>query len=97
MKVESIYKKTMEVKPFEQYIGFCPVCQEMVKMDQYGRDEECPDCGAELEWDFDETETDYDWQDDLERELEYIRESDRQMQDWLRNGGEDWYERRNRD
>ena len=83
MKVESIYKRTMEEKPFEQYCGFCPICHELVRMDSYGVDEDCPGCGAELEWDIENNSIgEYDWRDDLERELEYIREYERQMEEW---------------
>lgn len=75
MKVEAIYKVTLSEKPFEQYQGFCPACNALVRMDAYGVDEKCPKCKEWLEWDVKNNSiSERDWRDELKEEREFIYE-----------------------
>jgi predicted amidophosphoribosyltransferase len=39
-----------ERRPFTEITGVCSCCGALVSRNQYGFDEECPECGADLDW-----------------------------------------------
>lgn len=51
-KAKVLYQETLpiEYKPFTETIGICSCCGYMVSRNQYGFDEVCLECGAELDW-----------------------------------------------
>ena len=50
-KVLGQFEKENKQKLFiEDVYGACELCGELVCRNQYGADEYCPSCGAELDW-----------------------------------------------
>lgn len=49
-KVIYRYEQQKHTKPFLDIIGECSCCGATVVRNQYGADEECFECGAELDW-----------------------------------------------
>ena len=52
MKAKVIYQSDHQTcaKPFCETDGLCGNCWGLVSRNQYGFDEVCPECGAELDW-----------------------------------------------
>ena len=43
-------KERLMHNPMIDYVCQCPNCGEYGARNQYGRDDECPYCGTELDW-----------------------------------------------
>ena len=50
------YEQQKFVPPFLDIIAVCSWCGATVVRNQYGADEECFECGAELDWSVEEKE-----------------------------------------
>lgn len=51
-KAKVIFQKDYETdhRPFMEHVGMCSLCGALVSRNQYGCDEDCPECGAVLDW-----------------------------------------------
>lgn len=75
MIVEHIRLTDIEIRPYQQYRGFCPNCGRPVIKDQYGVDEVCRECGTDLEWI--ETSDTRTWKDEAEEDYQAYLEQER--------------------
>lgn len=80
--VEDLRHYDVDDKREHVWDAVCPKCGFSVTKTKYGEDEECPNCGEWLEWDWDDEDeysemNDYEliyWQ--IEEELDAIREEE---------------------